>query len=170
MAIDPAAFRAVMGHFATGVTVISYLRDGERAGMTVNAFLSVSLEPPLVLVSVRRLAQFTAHVKNGDCYGVNFLAERQQHLSAHFSGQPVPGLQVPFIEGRHGTPLIDGSLSQIVARVVDIHPAGDHLLYIAQVEQLRVGAEARPLIFFSGAYKRINAHEPGVQWRSNEGW
>ncbi len=168
-AVDPRAFRDVMGRFATGVTVVSFTRVGEAAGMTVNSFLSVSLEPPLVLVSVRREARFTADVGIGDRYGVNVLSDAQQPLSAHFANRPVPGLAVPFSH-LYGTPLIDGSLAQIIARVVDIHEAGDHLLYIGRIEHLWHGPEAKPLIFFTGKYKHIDAHEPTVQWNAVDGW
>lgn len=168
--IDPAAYRAVMRRFATGVTVVSHLHDGQPAGMTANAFLSVSMEPPLVLVSVRRQSAFNARVGLGDRYGVNFLSERQQDLSAHFGGRRDEGLAPRFADAG-GVPLLAGSLAQVVARVVDIHPAGDHLLYIGEVEDLRCGDEAAPLIFYGGAYKQLNAHEPPIHWHGgSDGW
>lgn len=163
-------FRAVMRRFATGVTVVSHLREGQPAGMTANAFLSVSMTPPLILVSVRRQSFFTAQVALGDRCGVNFLAEHQQDLSAHFGGRFDASLSPRFFDWQ-GTPLLEGSLAHIVARVNDIHPAGDHLLYIAEIEHLRCGHEAPPLIFYSGNYKRLHAHEPPVHWRNGgEGW
>jgi flavin reductase (DIM6/NTAB) family NADH-FMN oxidoreductase RutF len=168
--IDPAMFRAVMRRFATGVTVISYARDGAPAGMTANAFLSVSMEPPLVLVSVRRQSLFTGHLALDDRYGVNFLAEHQQDVSAHFGGRRDERLAPRFADA-DGVPLLEGCLAHIVARVVDIHPAGDHLLYIGRIEHLRCGGEAPPLIFYSGAYKQLHAHEPPVHWQGGaEGW
>lgn len=170
IAIDPTTYRAVMRHFASGVTVVSHLREGMAAGMTANAFLSVSMEPPLVLVSVRHQSAFNAQVRLGDRYGVNFLAEHQQDLSAHFGGRRNERLVPRFVDA-DGVPLLEGSLAHIVARVVDIHPAGDHLLYIGEVEALRCGVEAPPLIFYSGAYKRLHAHEPPVHWDGrNDGW
>lgn len=169
-AIDPATFRAVMRRFATGVTVVTHLRDGQPAGMTANAFLSVSMEPPLVLVSVRRQSLFTSHIGLGERYGVNFLAEHQQDLSAHFGGRRDERLAPRFADVL-GVPLLEGSLAHIVARVVDIHPAGDHLLYIAEIEHLRCGSEAPPLIFYTGSYKQLHAHEPPVHWHNGaEGW
>lgn len=167
--IDPAAFRAVMRRFATGVTVVSYLRDDAPAGMTANAFLSVSMEPPLVLVSVRRNSPFTGHVALGSRYGVNFLAEHQQALSAHFGGRRDEALSPAFRDAA-GTPLLDGSLAYVVARTVDIHSAGDHVLYIGEIEELRCGAEAPPLIFYGGSYKQLHAHEPPVHWHNIDGW
>jgi flavin reductase (DIM6/NTAB) family NADH-FMN oxidoreductase RutF len=167
--VDPRVFRDVMGRFATGVTVVSFLRDGAPAGMTVNAFMSVSMAPPLVLISVRREASFNTFMRTGDSYGVNVLSEAQQHLSAYFSTRPVDGVSLPF-KDYGGTPLLEGSLAQVIARVVDIHEAGDHLLYIGEVEHLWHGPEATPLIFFTGKYKHIDAHEPTVQWNAVDGW
>ena len=169
-ALDPSAYRAVMRRFATGVTVVSHRRDGVAAGMTANAFLSVSMDPPLVLVSVRRQSAFNDCMTVGDRYGVNFLAEHQQDLSAHFGGRRNERL-VPRFTDDDGVPLLEGSLAHIVARIVDIHPAGDHLLYVAHVESLRCGGEAPPLIFYSGTYKQLRAHEAPVHWDSGcDGW
>lgn len=167
--IDPKTFRAAMGRFASGVTVVSYLRDGRPAGMTANAFLSVSMDPPLVLVSVRRSSQLVERVPLGSRYGVNFLAESQKAMSPHFGGRPGEGLAVPFIEVA-GTPLIAGSLAHVVAQVVDIHPAGDHLLLIGQVMHLALGTDRQPLIYYSGAYKQIQAQDPDVHWQCADGW
>lgn len=168
-AIDPQVFRGVMGRFATGVTVVSFVRDGEPAGMTVNAFMSVSMDPPLVLISVRRQSSFTAHVDVGARYGVNVLSEAQEDLAPYFAGRSLRDVIVTFRE-HLGTPLIEGSLAHVIARVVDVHEAGDHLLYIAAIEHLWHGPEARPLIFFSGKFKQIHAHESTVQWNAVDGW
>lgn len=167
--IDPLLFRRVMGRFATGVTVVSFLRAGKPAGMTVNSFLSVSLDPPLVLVSVRKSSRFVEHVRVGSRCGINILSEQQRKLGPHFANGPERDTNVQF-EDHAGTPLLAGSLAQIVARVVDIHPAGDHLLFIAEIEHLTHGPEAQPLIFFSGRYKQIHAHDPMVQWNAMDGW
>ena len=168
-AVEPAAFRAVMSRFATSVTVISHWHGNEPAGMTANAFLSVSMEPPLILVSVRRQSQFNACVSLGDRYGVNFLAEDQQALSSHFGGRRNPDAQAAFFE-MLDTPLLEGSLAHVVARVIDVHDAGDHVLHIAEVELTHQGRDARPLIFFGGTYKQIQAHAAPVQWHSADGW
>lgn len=167
--LDPQLFRRVMGRFATGVTVVSFLREGKPAGMTVNSFLSVSMDPPLVLVSVRKASNFVEHVRVGSRCGINILSEQQRKLGPHFANQPEPDAEARFHD-HAGTPLLDGSLAEIVARVVDIHPAGDHLLYIAEIEHLAHGPEAQPLIFFSGRYKQIHAHDPMVQWNAVDGW
>ena len=167
MDIDPKLFRSAMGLFATGVTVISYVVDGEAAAMTANAFMSVSMDPPLVLISVRKQSRFNQAMQTGVCYGVSFLAEYQQGISAHFGGRKDEQLEVPFIY--HGpTPLIGGSLAHIVARTTAIHEAGDHLLYLAQIEHLQLGEQRKPLVFFSGKYKQVDAHAPAAGWTVNE--
>lgn len=166
-AFEPKLFRAAMGLFTTGVTVITFPADGEPAGMTANAFMSVSIAPPLVVVSVRTESRFNDYVKSAECFGISFLAEKQQYLSAHFGGKRQEGLEVPFIyEGQ--TPLIEGSLAHIVARTVAIHAAGDHFLYVGQVEHLRLGEQRKPLVFFGGKYKQIDAHAPLASWYVND--
>jgi flavin reductase (DIM6/NTAB) family NADH-FMN oxidoreductase RutF len=167
---DSQIFRRVMGKFSTGVAVVTFLRGASPAGITVNSFLSVSADPPLVLVSLRKESSVIHHLGVGDRYGVSFLTEAQLDLGLHFAGNPVPGL-TPEFHAWQGTPLLPDSLAQIVARVVDVHAAGDHFLYIAEIEHLWQGPEARPLIFYSGRYKQIHAHEPNMHIDEElQGW
>jgi len=168
--LDSRTFRRVMGRFSTGVAVVTFLRDGKPAGITVNSFLSVSTDPPLVLVSLRKESSVIHHLDIGDCYGVSFLTEEQVDIGLHFSGKPVENPDLAFDE-RNGVPLIRGSLAQVIGRVVDVHAAGDHFLYIAGVEHLWQGPESKPLIFYSGRYKQIHAHEPGRPFSDElQGW
>lgn len=166
MDIDTKLYRSVMGLFATGVTVISYVADGTPMSMTANAFMSVSMEPPLVLISVRKQSRFNEAMRVGVRYGVSFLAESQQSLSAHFGGRRDESLDVPYVY-RRDTPLIGGSLADIVARTTAIHEAGDHLLYLGHVEHLQLGEQRKPLVFFSGRYKQVDAHAPTTGWSAN---
>ena len=170
--IDARLFRSTMGRFATGVTVVTAFHDdGHPHAMTVNAFLSVSLDPPLVLVSLNNRSRMNTHLHLGGRYGINVLAASQEEHSRHFGGRSVEGLEVNWLPHLDpDVPLLDGCVAHIVARVVDIHPAGDHTLYIGQVEYLRYW-ERRPLLFFSGKYKKVEAHEPMDAWSiSSEGW
>jgi flavin reductase (DIM6/NTAB) family NADH-FMN oxidoreductase RutF len=168
--LDTKMLRTCMGLFATGVTVVTYTADGSPAGMTANAFMSVSLDPPLVLVSVRASSRFNKWVQRGVHYGINLLGESQRPLSMHFGGSPSDGLALPFISDQ-GTPLLDGSLAQIVARTVDVHPAGDHYLYIGEVESVRFGEHERPLVFYGGRYRQILTHLPLHSANGSvEGW
>jgi flavin reductase (DIM6/NTAB) family NADH-FMN oxidoreductase RutF len=97
------------------------------------------------------------------------LAERQETLSSHFSGKPIAEITTPFTFVS-GMPMIKDALAHIVARVVDVHRAGDHFLFIAGVEHLATVEDARPLIFFSGKYKQVTAHDPIVTWHTGDGW
>ena len=169
-ALDPKMLRMCMGLFATGVTVVTYTADGSPAGMTANAFMSVSLDPPLVLVSVRASSRFNKWVQRGVRYGINLLAESQRTLSTHIGGSPSDNLELPFV-GDQGAPLLDGSLAQIVVRTVDVHPAGDHFLYIGEVEFVRFGEHERPLVFYGGKYRPIVTHLPLLSANGSlEGW
>jgi flavin reductase (DIM6/NTAB) family NADH-FMN oxidoreductase RutF len=168
-AIDNKHYRTVMARFATGVTVVTYPCDGEHVGMTANAFLSVSIDPPLVLISVRRGSRCSLVVRQGTLFGVSFLTEEQQSLSAHFGGKPLHGLTVPKVY-KGSTPVIADSLGYVIARVVETHEAGDHMLIIGHIEDLSLGVQKKPLVFFGGQYKHITTHDPSFVWDANDGW
>jgi flavin reductase (DIM6/NTAB) family NADH-FMN oxidoreductase RutF len=154
--IDTKQFRRTMGLFASGVTVVTFQGDdGLPVGMTVNAFMSVSLTPPLVLVSIRSSSGFCRCIRIGDRYGVSLLSEQQQSISAHFGGRPDSGLASPYVE-HQGHPVVRDALAHIVARVSAIHEAGDHLLFVGEVECLADQGPSRPLLFFGGLYRRLD--------------
>jgi flavin reductase (DIM6/NTAB) family NADH-FMN oxidoreductase RutF len=153
---DPAVeFRRTLGMFATGVTVIT-TRTGEQVhGMTANAFMSVSLSPPLILISVDRRAKLNALLREGTRYGVSVLEEGQTALSDRFAGRAAAddGPE-PLFEIVHETPLVEGALAHLVARVVRSYWGGDHSLFLGQVEYVRYG-EGTPLLFHGGRYERV---------------
>ena len=151
--IDARAFRATMGRFATGITEISHANAGEVHGMTANAFVSVSLDPPLVLVSLGETTRMGGLLTIGQPFGISVLAEDQVALSNHFAGRPHAQAVVAW-RWEADVPLLVGAVAQIAARVVAIHPAGDHTLFIGQVEHLAQSA-GRPLIFHTGSYSRL---------------
>lgn len=151
--ITPRAFRDALGRFATGVTVITTESAGQIYGMTANAFMAVSLDPPLVLVSVDHRANMHKRLQEAKRYGISILAHHQADLSNHFARRPVEGLKIPFVE-KHGVPVLDGAVAQIIAHIVAIHPAGDHTLYIGQVEHLE-WTDEQPLLFFAGQYHHL---------------
>lgn len=161
--LDAARFRRAMGKFATGVTVVTYAHQGNTTGMTANAFMSLSMDPPMILISVRTQSRFAQSVARGDTFGVSFLADEQEALSRHFGGQPREGLADPF-EYAGVVPVIRGALVQIAARANAIHAGGDHLIYTADVEALRE-SDGTPLLFYTGKYKQIVAHDPALVWR-----
>jgi flavin reductase (DIM6/NTAB) family NADH-FMN oxidoreductase RutF len=152
---DPAvAFRKTLGMFATGVTVLT-TRVGEQVhGMTANAFMSVSLRPPLVLVSIDRRARMGALMHERTRFGVSVLEAKQTALSDRFAGRVADDVPEPTFEVVHETPLVEGALAHLVARVVRSYWGGDHSLFLGQVEFARYG-EGRPLLFHGGRYERL---------------
>ena len=152
---DPAiAFRRTLGMFATGVTIITTRSTEQVHGMTANAFMSVSLRPPLVLVSVDRRARMSNQLHEGTRFGVNVLEAGQATLSDHFAGRLRESEIEPRFELVHDTPLVEGALAHLVARVVRSYWGGDHSLFLGQVEYARYG-EGEPLLFHGGRYERI---------------
>ena len=146
-------FRRTLGMFATGVTVIT-TRVGEVVhGMTANAFMSVSLEPPLILISVDRRARLNAMLREGVRYGVSVLEEGQSALSDRFAGRIVE-VPEPTFEIVRDVPLVEDALAHLVARVVRSYWGGDHSLFLGQVEYVRYG-EGTPLLFHGGRYERV---------------
>ncbi|HEX3975352.1 MAG TPA: flavin reductase family protein [Solirubrobacteraceae bacterium] len=141
--------RNVMGRFATGVTVVTTTHRDTIHGMTANAFLSVSLRPPLVLVSLGRCRMSEMLPRTGR-YGVSVLASDQEHFAAHFAGQRASSVDPSFV-WEHDLPLLDGALAHVACRVVDVHPAGDHVLWIGEVEHL-YHREGEPLLFYTGRF------------------
>jgi flavin reductase (DIM6/NTAB) family NADH-FMN oxidoreductase RutF len=148
-AVEQAAleFRQVMGRFATGVTVVTTIERDTVHGMTANGFLSVSLRPPLVLVSLGRCRMNELLPRSGR-YGVSVLAHDQQHFAAHFAAQKPAAVEPAFV-WHHGLPLLEGALAHLSCRVVDVHRAGDHVLWIGEVEYL-YHREDEPLLFYTG--------------------
>jgi flavin reductase (DIM6/NTAB) family NADH-FMN oxidoreductase RutF len=166
--IDPHEFRDCCGRFATGITVVTTDAEGVIHGMTANGFMSVSLDPPLIAVSVGNRTRLHMLLQDTRRYGVSILEESQLKLCNHFAGQPDLTLDVSFIQWGN-TPLIDGSVAHLVARVVDAHPAGDHTLYIGQVEYLAY-QDKNPLIFFGGSFNQLRGKpkwQPAT-WFDNE--
>jgi flavin reductase (DIM6/NTAB) family NADH-FMN oxidoreductase RutF len=161
---DPALeFRRTLGMFPTGVTIITTQAAGQAHGMTANAFMSVSLVPPLVLVSVDRRAKMNSLLHEGARYGISILGDEQESLSDHFAGRPGAGAGAEPAEARfllaRETPLVDGAVAHIVARVVRSYWGGDHSLFLGQVEYAR-SREGAPLLFHGGRYEHVLAGAP----------
>lgn len=153
--VDPAGeFRRTLGMFATGVTIITTSSDDQVHGMTANAFMSVSLRPPLILISVDRRARMHRLLHVGATYGVNVLGEDQDALSDRFAGRTGEGSVEPSFAFVNETPLVEGAVAHLVARVVKTYWGGDHALFLGQVEYARYG-EGRPLLFHGGRYEHL---------------
>ncbi|MCQ6281749.1 flavin reductase family protein [Bacillus sp. EB600] len=153
--MDDRLFRDTMGKFATGVTVLLTEYEEETHGMTANGFMSVSLDPKLVLISIGHKAKFLEKVSQSKKYTVNILAEDQEYYSRHFAGKP--GEAVEF-ETLAELPVLKGAIAQIACEVVSEHVEGDHTLFIGKVVDLRL-EDKNPLLFFSGKYRQLTEVE-----------
>ena len=166
-AIDAREFRSALGRFATGVTVITTEVQGVTHGMTANAFMSVSLNPPLVAVAVDNRAKINQFLAQGERYGVSILAVHHDKLSTHFAGRPQGEIEFQFVH-HHEMPLIQDAVAHVVARVVATHLAGDHTLYVGQVEYLD-WQDGHPLLFYAGSYRQLDVGRlPRAHWAEDE--
>ena len=157
MTMDPDTFRAVLGRFATGVTVVT-ATDAERQdhGMTVSAFCSVSLAPPLVLVCIDRTASMHDLLQQGVAFAVNILSSGQEAISRRFStGDPPNRFDgLGYTRGQTGVPLLDEVLAWLECRVATRHEEGDHTVVIGHVETAGARHE-RPLLYYRGGYATL---------------
>jgi flavin reductase (DIM6/NTAB) family NADH-FMN oxidoreductase RutF len=156
-AFDTRRFRNALGRFPSGVTVITAHYQGRAHGMTANSFVSVSLDPPLVLVSLGNRSSMHRILPSARRYGISVLGEHQETLSNHFAGRTAPNLHVRFIE-REGIPLLEGAVAYFVTHLVDAHPAGDHTLYVGRVEHFEWNDD-RPLLFHAGRYRHLRVEK-----------
>ncbi|RID88432.1 flavin reductase [Peribacillus asahii] len=155
--MDNRTFRNAMGKFATGVTVITTEIHGQVHGMTANAFMSVSLDPKLVVISIGEKAQMLDKIKNSKKFAVNILAENQQELSMTFAGQIKEKRERSF-ENLGGLPVLEGAVAQVACKVVNEHVEGDHTLFIGKVIDIHL-EEGEPLLFFNGQYRSLLSKE-----------
>jgi flavin reductase (DIM6/NTAB) family NADH-FMN oxidoreductase RutF len=160
MPITTAEFRKALGHFPTGVTVLTVMREEGRVhGMTANSFTSVSLEPLQILVCVDHRALTHEFLNEQRDFGVNILAEDQEAM-ARFFAQPeqtsedADQLGVAFLSSARGTPLLDGSLVQLDCKLVTTVESGDHSIFIGEVLDMKTH-KGRPLIFHLGQFKKF---------------
>jgi flavin reductase (DIM6/NTAB) family NADH-FMN oxidoreductase RutF len=156
MPLDPDSFRAVLGRFAAGVTVVTARDDdGRDAGMTVSAFCSLSLEPTLILVCIARDASLHPLLRVGVPFAVNILAAGQEALSRRFSG-PDPNRfdGIGYTRGRTGVALLDDVLAYVECRVANLYPGGDHTICVGAVESAEVRQD-RPLLYYRGGYAQL---------------
>jgi flavin reductase (DIM6/NTAB) family NADH-FMN oxidoreductase RutF len=156
MTIEAQELRRVMGHFATGVTVITTKdKDGGPNGLTANAFMSLSLNPPLILISVD---------KNATCYGcfepqngftVNFLSEGQEDISRRFATKGIDKFAgLNWKEGGNGAAILDGVLGHVECKITQCYDGGDHTIVLGEILNVSANGE-RPLLFFKGKYQRL---------------
>jgi flavin reductase (DIM6/NTAB) family NADH-FMN oxidoreductase RutF len=155
---DPRTLRDALGCFATGVTVVTCLKpDGAPAGLTVNSFTSVSLDPPLLLVCLAKKALSAAALIHADHFAVNVLQTGQQPASIRFSTRDEDRFgATPWSCGEAGAPILEESLGVFECRRYALHDGGDHPMLVGQVVKASFDAGLDPLLFFRGRYRRLH--------------
>lgn len=164
MSTTQEEFRRALGCFATGVTVITVDDHGKVEGMTANAFTSVSLDPMLVLVCVSHQARTHAHLHARKRFGINVLSEHQRKISEHYAladrdaqvAEQASGAK--FDRTQHGTPVLQGALAYLECRLQTTYEAGDHTIFIAEVEDVVVH-QGKPLLYFQGEYRLLGSEQ-----------
>lgn len=155
-AFDEARFREVLGHFASGVAVVTAMEDGLPVGFTCQAFTSLSLDPPMVALAPAKTSTSWPRIAKTGRFCVNILSESQEALSRDFAvsgGDKFTG--VGWRPAGNGAPLLDGVLAWIECAFVEAHDAGDHELVVGQVEDMGVNG-GRPLLFYRGGFGTLS--------------
>lgn len=177
MPISEARFRQVLGHLAGGVSVVtSRSSDGEPCGMTATAVCSVSLDPPLVLASLDRESSTHACVEASGVYAIHILSSGDVELALRFSGDvPDKFAGLPLGRAATGAPILEGGLGFVDCTVTKAVPAGDHTVFLGQVEEARIreevrveGREMKPLLYHLGAYGTLSSRIPEPPVREGE--
>ena len=157
-AFDVRAFRNALGSFPTGVAIITtHTPDGKPVGLTCNSFSSVSLEPPLVLFSLRKASRLLGAFNEADTFAINILSQDQDALSGRFASSKIVDKfeGVSWRTGPLGTPLIDDCLVSFECQAFAHHEAGDHDIFIGEVKHMSAGSAANALVFYKGAYMML---------------
>ncbi|MDD2869780.1 flavin reductase family protein [Neomegalonema sp.] len=152
--VDPRALRDACGLFATGVNVIATRLGAQDHGMTANAFMSVSLSPPLIAISIATTARMLPLLRESGRFSVSVLAAGTQKLAWHFAGKPDPAFAAPF-ESLEGEPVVRGAAAAFLARTAQEIPAGDHVIFLGEVFRLRLEPLRPPLLFHKGSFGEI---------------
>ncbi len=161
--LSSSEFRKALGHFTTGVTVVTVEREpGKIHGMTANSFTSVSLEPMLILVCVDHRAIMYSLLQKKKQFGVSVLKQNQEAISEYFAkkehnAETEQRLGIHFRLTPSGAPVVDGTLLQMSCKVIASHVAGDHSIFIGEVEDAEM-EEGEPLLYFRGEYRKIARH------------
>ena len=155
MAIDQDEFRRVLGHFASGVTVVTISHEDVLYGITVSSFASLSLSPPLVLICIDQRVTSHAALQGAGSFAVNILVEDGERLSRHFaSREPDKFKGIAYHMGLTGAPLLDDALALIECRIVGQAPGGDHTIFIGEVVAAST-SHGKPLIYYRSGYHQL---------------
>ena len=154
--VDQATFRHVLGHVASGATVVTACQDGFYHGTTVSSFCSLSLEPPLVLVCLDLRSTSHRLIDATSVFAVNFLAEGDEWLSRHFASRTSDKFaNIPYHLGQTGAPLLDDALATLECQLVGQYSGGDHSIFVGEVVAAHAEDEKQPLLYFRSSYHRL---------------
>jgi 3-hydroxy-9,10-secoandrosta-1,3,5(10)-triene-9,17-dione monooxygenase reductase component len=154
---DSAKFRQVLGHFPTGVTVITAMTEGQPVGFAVGSFASLSLSPPRVLFCAGKQSSTWPKIQSAGRFCANILAEDQEDVCRVFASKADDKFaEIGWKHSGNGSPLIGGALAFIDGQIADVVESGDHYVVIGAVTDLEVQHEGGPLVFFRGGYGRFS--------------
>ena len=149
----PERFRHVLGHFATGVTIITAIDEGEPVGFACQSFAALSLEPPLVLFCPALTSSTWPRIRRAGVFCANVLAAEQGDLATLFGrSNPDRFAKIDWAPDSAGSPIIDGVLTWVSCQITDVHIVGDHYVVIGRVDELGDITPQRPLLFYRGRY------------------
>lgn len=156
MSISKDEFRAALGRFSSGVTVVTTKdKSGHLHGITVSAFSSVSLEPPLILVCIDKRASSHRAFEESEFFNVNILDDAQQHFSDHFASHLSNKFKnIEYFEDKNGLPFLKGALAHLECRLVSSCEGGDHTIFVGEIQAAAV-RDGKPLIYFQGNYHKL---------------
>ncbi len=153
---DAATFRTVLGHFCSGITIVTAVDEGEPVGLTCQSFSSVSLDPPLVLFVPAKASSSWPRIRHAGHFCANVLADDQEELGRRFAIKGVDKFSgVGWRAGLTGAALLEGCLAHVECEVEAVHDAGDHDIAVGRVVDLGVSGEGHPLLFYRGGYGRF---------------
>ena len=159
MSISERNFRAALGRFASGVTVVTTVdRKGMRHGITVSAFCSVSLDPPLILICINKTTHSHPAFEINASFVVNVLSENQEDLSNHFASPIADKFDsVEYTETKDGIPVLKNALVNLECRLIYAHEGGDHTIFVGEIEKSKVSKKHdKPLIYYHGEYRKLD--------------
>jgi 3-hydroxy-9,10-secoandrosta-1,3,5(10)-triene-9,17-dione monooxygenase reductase component len=154
---DPASLRTVLGHFATGVAIITAVDGEEPVGMACNSFTSVSLEPQLVLFCAAKSSTTWPRIQGAHKWAANILSEDAEEVCRLFAQKGADRFaRVPYTIGRTGAPILEDALAFVDCETIAEHDAGDHVIVVGRVVEMGYAPEGKPLLFYRGGYGRFD--------------
>jgi 3-hydroxy-9,10-secoandrosta-1,3,5(10)-triene-9,17-dione monooxygenase reductase component len=158
--IDGDELRSAMRRFAAGIAVVTFVADGERDGLTVGSLVSLSLEPPLIGISIGLDSARYEPLRRAGRFAVSILAGGQMRIAQHFARSGIPPLAlwsgIPLRESEHAEPLIDGAVAWLGCSTKTEHWAGDHTIFVGEVEWIELGEDGPGLVYFRSEYRAVD--------------